>query len=170
MNLDTGGPTEIECLNADFLPEGSLFNTATETRFRCTYENGVELICESGPESVQTRFEGTGGWLQTGYKGTTASDPALLADCPDKPNGTTDPHSSHMANFIDCVKSREEPRAPVEVGHASAVLCHIANAVIRRFPETGPGHVAKWNATDEAFIGDDEANQMLVREQRDPWS
>lgn len=170
MNLDTGGPTEIECLNADFLPEGSLFNTATETRFRCKYENGVELICESGPESVQTRFEGTGGWLQTGYKGTTASDPALIADCPDKPKGTTDPHSSHMANFIDCVKSREEPRAPVEVGHASAVLCHIANAVIRRFPETGPGHVAKWNATDEAFVGDDEANQMLVREQRDPWS
>jgi NADP oxidoreductase coenzyme F420-dependent len=53
--------------------EGNLFNTATETRFRCLYENGVELVCESGPESVQTRFEGTDGWLQTGYKGATAT-------------------------------------------------------------------------------------------------
>jgi len=37
----------------------------------------------------------------------------------------------------------------VETGHASAVLCHIANAMIRLFPETGPGHVAKWDAKAE---------------------
>ncbi len=170
MGLDTGGPTQIECLDAKFLPTGSLFNTATETRFQCVYENGVVLVCESGPEQVQTRFEGTEGWLQTGYRGTTASDPGLIEGCPEKPKGTDDPHSAHMANFIDCVKSRSEPRAPVEVGHASAVLCHIANAMIRRFPETGPGHVAKWNPDTEKFIDDDDANQMLDREARDPWS
>jgi predicted dehydrogenase len=170
MGLDTNGPVQVECLDAKFLPEGSLFNTATETRFRCVYENGMELICESGSESVQTRFEGTDGWLQTGYKGTTASDPALIEGCPTKPKGISDPHSSHMSNFIDCVKSRSEPRAPVEVGHASAVLCHIANAMIRMFPETGPGYVAKWDAKGETFIGDDAANRMLSRFQRDPWT
>jgi Oxidoreductase family, C-terminal alpha/beta domain/Oxidoreductase family, NAD-binding Rossmann fold len=166
MNLDTGGPIEIECLDAKFLPVGSLFNTATETRFRCKYSNGVELICESGPEQVQTRFEGTDGWLQTGYKGTTASDPSLLEGLPKPATGTSDPHSAHMANFIDCVKSRNEPRAPVEVGHASAVLCHIANAMIRLFPETGAGRVAKWDAKAESFVDDDLANRMLQRKQR----
>lgn len=170
MGLDTGGPTEIECLDAKFLPAGSLFNTATETSFRCRYENGVELICESGPEMVQTRFEGTNGWIQTGYKGTTASDESLLVGLPEKPNGTDDPHSAHMANFIDCVMSRSEPRAPVEVGHASAVLCHIANAVIRRFPETGPGEVVQWDAANERFVDNDAANRMLERDQRDPWT
>ena len=169
MGLDTGGPVEVECLEAKFLPQGSLFNTATETRFRCLYANGVELICESGEEQVQTRFEGTNGWLQTGYRGTTASDPSLLVGLPERAKGTSDPHSSHMANFIDCVKSRDEPRAPVEVGHASAVLCHIANAMIRLYPETGAEHVAKWDARAESFIGDDRANEMLVREQRDPF-
>ncbi len=169
MGLDIGGPSEVECLDAKFLPTGSLFNTATETRFRCKYDNGVELLCESGPEQVQTRFEGTDGWLQTGYRGTTASDPELLKGCPTLPPGTNDPHSAHLRNFIDCVKSRSEPRATVEVGHASAVLCHIANAVIRLFPLTGPGRVAKWDAVNEAFVGDDEANQMLVREQLDPF-
>ena len=164
MGLDIGGPTEIECLDAKFLPAGSLFDTATETRFRCVYENGVELICESGPEQVQTRFEGTDGWLQTGYRGTTASDPSLLVGCPKKPSGVNDPHSAHLANFIDCVKTRREPRAPVEVGHSSAVLCHIANAVIRMFPETGPGTIAKWNAKTEAFTNNDAANRMLVRD------
>ena len=170
MGLDTGAPTEIECLNATFLPEGSLFNTATETRFRCLYENGVELLCESGPEQVQTRFEGTDGWLQTGYRGITASDPSLLVGCPSKSTGTSDPHSAHLANFIDCVKSRKEPRAPVEVGHSSAVLCHLANAMIRLFPKTGPGTIAKWNAKTESFTNNDKANQMLKREARDPWS
>ncbi len=169
MNMDIGGPVEIECLDAKFLPTGSLFNTATETRFRCLYENGIELICESGPEQVQTRFEGTNGWLQTGYRGTTASDESLLVGLPKPATGTSDPHSSHMANFVACVKSRKEPLAPVEVGHASAVLCHIANAMIRLFPETGTGHVAKWNAKDEKFINDDLANRMLAREQRDPF-
>ncbi len=163
MGLDVGGPTEVECLDAKFLPAGSLFNSATETRFRCLYENGVELICESGPEQVQTRFEGTEGWLQTGYRGTTASDPSFLVGLPAKPTGTNDPHSAHLANFIDCVKSRNEPLAPVEVGHASAVLCHIANAMIRLFPETGPGTVAKWDAKKEAFTNNDAANQMLQR-------
>ena len=170
MGIDTGGPTEIECLDAKFLPEGSLFNTATETRFRCVYPSGAELICESGPELVQTRFEGTDGWIQTGYKGTTASDPSLIQGCPTKPKGTSDPHTSHMSNFIDCVKSRSEPRAPVEVGHASAVLCHLANAVIRMFPETGPGRVARWDAEKELFIGDDQANKMLERQARDPFA
>lgn len=170
MDLDTGGPVEVECLDAKFLPEGSLFNTATETRFRCLYENGVELFCESGPEQVQTRFEGRDGWIQTGYKGTTASDPELLKGLPNKPTGTKDPHSSHLANFIDCVKSRNEPRAPVEIGHASSALCHIANATIRLFPRRGPGHRSKWNATTEQFTNDDLANKMLVRESVDPWS
>ncbi len=169
MGIDTGGPTEIECLNAKFLPEGSLFNTATETRFRCKYSSGVELICESGDEQVQTRFEGTHGWLQTGYRGTTASDPGLLIGLPEPAKGTSDPHSSHLANFIECVKTRNEPRAPVEVGHASAVLCHIANAMIRLYPVTGEGRVAKWDAEKEMFTGDDLANKMLIREQRDPF-
>jgi hypothetical protein len=42
--------------------------------------------------------------------------------------------------------------------------------MIRLFPETGPNHVAKWDAKSETFVGDDVANQMLVREQRDPFA
>lgn len=170
MGIDTGGPVEIECLDAKFLPEGSLFNTATETRFRCRYASGVELLCESGKETVQTRFEGDDGWMQTGYRGTTASDPALLAGLPSPGKGQESPHSLHLANFVECVKTRAEPRAPVEVGNASAMLCHAANALIRLFPTTGPGAVAAWDPVRGEFIGNDAANRMLVPAQRDPWA
>jgi len=169
MGCDTGGPTEVECLEAKFLPAGSLFDTATETRFRCRYPGGVELVCESGPEQVQTRFEGATGWMQTGYRGTTASDPALLEGLPDKPAAGRDPHSLHLMNFVECVRSRAEPAAPVEMGHASALLCHAANALIRLFPTAGPVKAA-WDAKAERFTDHDAANKRLVPDQRDPWA
>lgn len=39
---------------------------------------------------------------------------------------------NHMANFIDCVRSRQEPNAPVEIGYRSAIAAHMANASYRR--------------------------------------
>lgn len=39
---------------------------------------------------------------------------------------------SHMANFIDCVRSRHEPNAPVEIGYRSAVAAHMANLSYRQ--------------------------------------
>jgi predicted dehydrogenase len=39
---------------------------------------------------------------------------------------------SHMANFIDCVRSRREPNAPVEIGYRSAVAAHLANQSYRQ--------------------------------------
>jgi predicted dehydrogenase len=43
---------------------------------------------------------------------------------------TKDQH--HMGNFIDCVRSRKEPNAPVEIGYRSAVAAHMANASYRQ--------------------------------------
>ena len=37
----------------------------------------------------------------------------------------------HMANFVDCVRSRKEPNAPVEIGYRSAVAAHMANISYR---------------------------------------
>ena len=42
------------------------------------------------------------------------------------------PDVNHMANFIECVRSRKEPNAPVEIGYRSAVAAHMANLAYRR--------------------------------------
>jgi len=39
---------------------------------------------------------------------------------------------SHMANFIECVRSRKEPNAPVDIGYRSAVAAHMANLSYRQ--------------------------------------
>jgi len=48
---------------------------------------------------------------------------ALTGDAPDH---------SHMANFIECVRTRKQPNAPVELGYRSAVAGHMANMAYRQ--------------------------------------
>ncbi len=37
------------------------------------------------------------------------------------------PDLSRMQNWIDCIRSREQPNAPVELGYSSALALHMAN-------------------------------------------
>ncbi len=37
------------------------------------------------------------------------------------------PDQGHMANWIECVRSRKTPNAPVEIGYRSAIAVHMAN-------------------------------------------
>lgn len=41
------------------------------------------------------------------------------------------PDQSHMQNWIDCIRSRKQPNAPVELGYRSAVAVHMANISYR---------------------------------------
>jgi hypothetical protein len=38
---------------------------------------------------------------------------------------------NHMANFIECVRTRKQPNAPVDIGYRSAVAAHMANISYR---------------------------------------
>lgn len=53
-----------------------------------------------------------------------------------RPNGAEltgkSPDQNHMANWIDCVRSRKTPNAPVEKGYRSAIAVHMANLAYRR--------------------------------------
>ncbi len=42
------------------------------------------------------------------------------------------PAQDHMGNWIDCVRSRKTPNAPVEIGYRSAVAVHMANLAFRQ--------------------------------------
>ena len=72
----------------------------------------------------------------------------------------------HVANFIDCMRSREKPHADLEtVGHPSSLMCHLGNAAWRA------GRTIRFDAETYTCIGDDDANQYLARpEYRSPWT
>ncbi|MEM6471304.1 MAG: Gfo/Idh/MocA family oxidoreductase [Planctomycetota bacterium] len=70
----------------------------------------------------------------------------------------------HARNFLDCVKTREEPNADVEIGHRSTTMSLIANISL------SVGRRLEWNAAQERFVDDAEANDLLHYEYRDPWA
>ena len=53
-----------------------------------------------------------------------------------RPNGEAitgnSPDQDHMANWIDCVRSRKTPNASVEVGYSSATAAHMSNIAYRQ--------------------------------------
>jgi len=41
------------------------------------------------------------------------------------------PDQDHMANWIECIRSRKTPNAPVDIGYRSAIAVHMANLAYR---------------------------------------
>jgi len=160
-NTDQTGPTEIVG-NGKFY-DHPVFNTACEFDVRYKYANGVNMIIKSG--GIKIRCEGSEGWLQINkWRGEleASSDSILKSE--------SGPHdislysaSSEHRNFIDCVKSGKETFVPVETGHRIATALHLGNIsmILNRKIE--------WDPVTERCIGDEDANQMLSRESRDPW-
>ena len=135
---------------------------STEYSFECVYANGVKLIVSDKNEMGVT-FEGTEGKIFV-TRGKYRSEPTSLWESQIGPKEIHLYESNdHFRNFIDCVLSRKEPIAPVEVAHRSITLAHLGNIAMQL------GRDLKWDPKRERFIKDDEANKMLTRPYRGPW-
>jgi predicted dehydrogenase len=74
-------------------------------------------------------------------------------------------HGEHAKNFIDCIKSRETPACPPEIGRAAALHVHIANIAGR----TGEP-VLIWDNSNNRFTNSEAANKLITPVYREPWS
>ena len=92
------------------------------------------------PESphVGTQFHGDRGTLFVDRAGASLLTPAAKqAETIDKPVIPEGAESidlltvEHVSNFVDCMRTRAEPRAPIEAGHYAALACHLANIAYR---------------------------------------
>jgi len=176
LGMDQSGPIEVEDQGSEWPPKGGLYTTATKTAFCARYAKGVELICKTDKPGFGIRFEGTEGWVEYGYQGLKAQ-PESLKTSPIGPSEVHLPVSNpsrteeasknhipdHVRNFLDSVKSRQDPIAPVEVGHRSATVCHLGNIAMLLKRKL------RWDPIREQFAGDEEANRMLTRPMRAPW-
>ena len=96
-----------------------------------------------------------------------SSDPSLLEKKEKEiAEGEYEVSSPHMQNFIDAVRSRKDPIAPVEVGCSTNTLCCLANIA------TELQRPVKWNPATLSF-GDDkeaEAHRLYNYQYRNPYS
>src|SRR5207302_6957538 len=69
----------------------------------------------------------------------------------------------HVKNFVECVRSRKQPAADVEIGHRSTIVAHLGNIAYRT------GHKIRWDAAKAQIVDDSEAARLLARQARKPW-
>jgi len=158
------GPVEI--VGKGIFPTEGLFETPLHYDIKYTYDNGVVLYlttCRPGGPETGVRFEGSDGWLFVSRERILANPPSILKSI----IGPNDIHLyqsiNHHQDFLDCIRLRKQPAAPVEVGHRSATVCHLGDIAVRA------GQKLKWNPQEERFTNSEEANRLLGRTMRPPW-
>lgn len=160
LGMDDSGPVEVE--GKGEFPVDSPYSTPVKVNFRGKYANGVEVFVETGPSGV--RFEGTDGWVYVNRGVLQASDKNLLT----APLGPDDIHlyesRDHWSNFLDCVRTRQQPICTAEIGHRTATFCHLSNIAMRL------ARTVRWDPKKEQVIGDEEAARMTARAMRAPWT
>ncbi len=69
----------------------------------------------------------------------------------------------HHENFLNCVKTRENPLMNIAAAHKVAVMCILGNISYR------VGRSLEWDPVNETIIGDEQASRMLSNPGRGPW-
>jgi predicted dehydrogenase len=180
MNAEYTGPIEVWG-SAEF-PKKGLWDVHGPFRTEAVYADGVRMIV-SGDFPNGIKFVGTEGWVfvSRGNETVTASDPgmaisklkdtqALASSDPKIITSVIGPDEIHLyeskdqhGNWLECVRSRQQPIAPVEVAHRACSAClihHMAMKAKRKL---------FWDPMKERFKNDEEANAMLSRPQRAPY-
>lgn len=104
-----------------------------------------------------------GGRGRRGAGGAVAAAPASNPADAVKSVAGRDCTDLHAANFIECMRSRKQPIADVEVGHKSTMVCHLGNISYKI-----GGEKIKWDAAKGQF-DNTKANALIDRQARKPW-
>jgi predicted dehydrogenase len=131
------------------------------------YQNGVKLVMREdgwlGLGTCSVRFEGEEGWVEAGDSGRIEVYPESLR--PEKPLNAEEGTSprTHVRDFLNCVKSRSQPRASASNAAQSHVACHAAYIAWQLHRKLA------FDPVKEEFAGDEDANRMRSRALREPW-
>jgi len=172
MDADLTGPPEVE--GTGIIPDEGLYDTYWEFDVVHTYSNGVKLYhmdhkTARKKEPLYTHnamgmlFVGSEGWIQV-RRGFIDAYPKELLRTIIGPNEIQLPRSNdHRRNFLDAVKTRQQPICPIETAVRSDTVCHQADIAIKL------GRKLEWDPINEEFKNDPDANRLLSKPMRSPW-
>ncbi len=177
MDTEYTGPVEISG-RADF-PKKGLWNVHGLFQTEGLYANGVKMIISNElPNGI--KFEGTEGWIfvtrgnyrasasdpvvsNANTKALTASNDKIITSVIGENEINLYKSVEQHGNWLDCIRTRQQPISPVEVGHRSCSTCLVHHVVMKLKRKL------YWDPMNERFINDDEANSMLNRTHRWPY-
>jgi predicted dehydrogenase len=190
LGMDESGPISVRGTGTAPANQPDSYNCHPSFEVTYTYGNGptggegTRLICRSDPpegwpirENFRVAnngilFEGEDKkWIWVSRSTIQASEQSLLDEA--LPTGATrlprvpGPGNHHMSNFIQSVRTREQPICHAGVGHRSVTVCHLGVIATRFFANT----TLRWDPRTERFTGDnaEAANRHLGRTLRAPW-
>ena len=162
MGADAAGPVRVEAQGWKF-PETKIYDTPQHYEILCEYAGGVQSSISSSHQ-MGTKFVGSQGWVHV-TRGRIQASVAEWTRSGFEPGSVSVYKSNdHMANFLDCVRSRRTCIAPAETGHRSITPGHLG------YVSHALGRPLRWDPVNEYIQGDKEANELLHRNPyRAPW-
>ena len=172
LNTDDTGPVEVWAEGGRLEPvvydapeslgRGNRL-TSRGRRVRMRYADGIVVRLEEGEPAAGAVFIGDRGKIRIGNNTVDSNPPELAKTSPESFTVRLPVSNNHLQNWFDCIKSRERPIADVEIGHRSAIVCHLGN--IARWT----GRRLRWDPERERFPDDEEANALVDRPRRKPY-
>lgn len=109
--------------------EGTFYNARNAAMMEFMGSEAT-LYCDRGRYEIHPEYN-----KKIEYKEVIVGTGDRGQDFYDKPDG----EMLHLTNWLDCIRSRKEPNAPVEAGVSAANAAHLANKALRE------NAVAKWS-------------------------
>ena len=157
-------PFEVTC-KGTYRDDG-LSDNIKAWQGRFVYPGGLTMsFTDTGnPNAQGCKFVGDAGWVHVNRRGIDAAPKSLLKAAL-KPNDKPLYNSGHhQGDFLKAVAARRDPVSPVEAGHAASSLGLLAEIAAR------VGRPLKWDPAAEKFGNDEQANALLARPMRSPWT
>ena len=170
LDVDRSGPLTVDGSKTVLPKIANGYNTPKNPVIEYIYPGEIVVEVTSGNEGIL--FEGengrifvnrgriTGKQIEDQDKDQKLKD--LTSEWITKVYNGGKP-GSHMGNFFECLKTRTQPISDVVTQHRSVSACHLGNISVRLQRKL------TWDAKAEKFVGDDEADKMVGREQREPY-
>lgn len=164
LGLDATGPVAVKGAGRRN-PVGSLHTSYFGIDVDYTFPGGITMKLRSDDERGIT-LRGTEGTLFVNRETLTTDPPELLREIPkDLANSLRKTPGSHFDNWVTSMQNGRPDmlHAPIEIGHAAAILCHLANIAIEL------DRPLFWDSGRESFRNDAHANALLNRPERSGW-
>ncbi len=164
LQRDDTGPVSYEgtaTWNRDAFSE-----TPITAEIVCTYADGIKILLQSQGAFKDRfiRFVGTEGWVQLDDQtNVVTAEPASILRRRSVATRSWAHTGNHIGNLLECIRTRQPTVCHPESAHRATTICHAANICLRL------GRKLAWDPAAERF-DDPEANQMISRAMRAPWT
>lgn len=188
LGRDDTGPVEVRAVEPNSVaelwphwksktpaPVGDSATSTSDRRFwpvTMKYADGIELHFTPWTKTIDLRggpdfivFHGEKGRLKMRRNYFETDPPGLISNGPDaaaidKWKGGGHVARPHLENWLDAIRDGSPLNAPVEAGHRTVTICHLAN-IAREL-----NRALRWNPEAEHFVDDSDANTLLDRPRR----